>query len=160
MREGDALPLLIMKKIVIANKGAAEVGKSASIMALYNLMIEKGYKKLSWQSLNAGRDVTAVFEINDVLVGLESEGDPGDSMKNCIDDLIKDNCQVIVTACRTKDTSFEIVNTRLRDAGYDIVWVGHDKCDDKSNTAFMERLNALYAQHILDLVVNVIDGKI
>lgn len=149
-----------MRKIVIANKGAANVGKSTSVMALYKLMNDKGYKELYTKSLNAGEDVSAIFEINDVLVGLESEGDPGESMTNCIEHLIAQKCQIIVTACRTRKLSFEVVNTRLRGAGYDIVWVNHDKCDDKSNTVFMEGLNALYARHILDLILNVIDGKI
>ena len=150
----------IMNKLVIANKGAAEVGKSSSIMTLYRLMVEEGYKLLSHTIGNAGRDVEAIFEIKGSLVGLESEGDPGESMNNCINKFIEHDCWIIVTACRTKRDSFEVVNTRLRSAGYDIVWVSHDKYDDKNDVTFIERLNTLYAHHMLKLILNRIDSKI
>ena len=72
-----------MNKLVIANRGAGGIGKSTSVKAVYYLLKSKGYQLISetWQYEEEIGDIKAIFDINGVKVGIESQGDPGYDME-------------------------------------------------------------------------------
>jgi len=92
----------MMNKLVIANRGAGYIGKSSSVRSVYQLLKDNGHKLLveEWQ----GKDIKAIFEINGVKVGIESQGDPDSQMEPTMEAFVDAGCEIIVTACRTNLT--------------------------------------------------------
>ena len=62
-----------MQKLVIANRGSKEQGKTSSIREVFNILDAKYPTNVY---IDYG-DIMATIQIGDVLVGLESQGDPG-----------------------------------------------------------------------------------
>lgn len=144
-----------MRKLVIANRGIGQIGKSASILAVYHLLKETGYKTIleEWQYEYENGDIKAIFDINGVKVGIESQGDPGCEMETTMEEFVEKGCEIIVAACRTKSYTYETVRTYLGvEKGYDVLWCAHyvypkDKADGTWRT-----LNRAYAEQVLELI--------
>lgn len=100
-----------MKKLVIANRGAGGIGKSSAIKAVYQLIKDKGYKAKEevWQ----GDDIKAIFDINEVKVGISSQGDPNSCMEPNTESFVETGCDIIITACRMKDSTYRKVTDYL-----------------------------------------------
>ena len=62
-------------RTIIAVRGVANQGKSASIKIVYSLLREL-YPAAKIEELNIGVDITVVITIDGVKVGIESQGDP------------------------------------------------------------------------------------
>lgn len=101
-----------MRKLVIANRGVGGIGKSSAIKAVWQLLKDKGYKPdvEVWQR----GDIMAVFDINNVKIGISSQGDPGSCMKENME-LFEDKfeCGIIVTSCRMKGDTYHKVTDYL-----------------------------------------------
>ena len=148
-----------MRELVIANRGAAQIGKSSSIKAVYQLMKDKGHKLLveEWQ----GGDIKAIFEIDGVKVGIESQGDPDSGMEPTMEAFVKENCEIIVTACRTKSFTYEKVTDYLgKENGYEILWAAHYVYRAPNADGIRAILNASYAQQVYQLIQDRINGVI
>lgn len=90
-----------MKKIVFANCGAGNQGKSSSVKEVYHLLNSK-YKAIL---MTGGADIKATIRINGVLVGVESQGDPYSRLFQSLDDFVSMGCDIIVCACRSSGCS-------------------------------------------------------
>ena len=75
-----------MNKIVIVNKGHAAVGKSSSIKQVYEML--KTLYPSAVTDIKKDGDITATIDINGVLVGIESQGDPNSRMFATLPDLV------------------------------------------------------------------------
>lgn len=85
-----------MQKLVIANRGSKEQGKSTSIREVFNILTAKYPTNV----IIDNGDIMATIQIEDVLVGLESQGDPSSRIFNSLKKLVELGCDVIVCACR------------------------------------------------------------
>lgn len=147
-----------MRKLVIANRGAGYIGKSSSIKAVYQLLKEKGHKQLveEWQ----GEDIKAIFEIDGVKVGIESQGDPDSQMEPTMEAFVNTGCEIIVTACRTKSYTYEKVWKYLgEENGYDVLWAAHYVYNPNADET-RALLNARYAQQVYQLIEDRINETI
>ena len=148
-----------MRKLVIANRGAGGIGKSSAIKAVYWLIkkdmgIEPDVEV--WQ----GDDIMAVFDINDVKIGISSQGDPGSCMKENME-LFEDKfeCGIIVTACRMKGDTYHKVTDYLGEKKhYDIIWYGHYVYQVSGAEEIQEIFNQRYAEQVVKLVEERIAG--
>lgn len=148
-----------MKKLVIANRGSGHIGKSSSIKAVYQLMKDKGHKILveEWQ----GGDIKAIFEIDGVKVGIESQGDPDSQMEPTMEVFVDAGCEIIVTACRTKSYTYEKVWKYLgEENGYEILWAAHYVYQAPNADETRALLNARYAQQVYQLIEDHINETI
>ena len=148
-----------MNKLVIANRGAGYIGKSSSVRAVYQLLKDKGHKLLveEWQ----GEDIKAIFEVDGVKVGVESQGDPSSQMGETMEKYVEAGCDIIVTVCRTKSDTYHKVTDYLgEENGYDVLWAAHYVYQapfaDESRTL----LNDRYAQQVYQLIQDRIKGVI
>ncbi|MBL7804371.1 MAG: hypothetical protein JNL02_11590 [Saprospiraceae bacterium] len=99
-----------MKKI-IALQGKGNSGKSSTIRALAELLIQKGarpIKGVNFPEVVIGktgkpRDFWQVFDWNGTQIGITSAGDTYKIIKDRLDDLEVNNSQICVCACRTFD---------------------------------------------------------
>lgn len=147
-----------MKRLVIANKGCSNLGKSASIKKVYELLGSK-YENVFFEP--QGGDVSAIFVIDGYKVGIESQGDPGFDMENTIKFFVNEGCEIIVTACRTKGTTFTTVRDYLgEEEGFDIIWSANDEFRNYSNQSVLDQLNENYAKRVIGIILGRIQGKI
>ncbi|MBQ0088862.1 MAG: hypothetical protein KBT27_05990 [Prevotellaceae bacterium] len=146
-----------MRKLVIVNRGCGGIGKSSAIKAVYQLLKDKGYNpdEEVWQ----GGDIKAIFEIDGVKVGISSQGDPGSCMKDNIEDFVKMECEIIVTACRMKGDTYRKVYYELgEEQDYDIIWYGHYVYQVLEAEEVQENFNKRYAEQVVKLIEERIAG--
>ena len=148
-----------MNKLVIANRGARYIGKSSSVRSVYQLLKDNGHKLLveEWQ----GEDIKAIFDINGVKVGIESQGDPGYDMEKTMEEFVGTNCDIIITSCRTRlDTYHKVTDYLGEENGYDILWAAHYVYQAPEADESRALLNARYAQQVYQLIQDRINGVI
>ena len=146
-----------MRKLVIADRGTGQIGKSSSVKAVYQLIKDEGHKLLveEWQ----GADIKAIFQIDGVKVGIESQGDPSTIMEETMEEFVKTGCDIIVTACRTKWGTYDKVALYLgNDYGYDILWAAHYVYQVAGADETRDLLNARYARQVYQLIQDRING--
>lgn len=149
----------MMNKLVIANRGAGYIGKSSSVRSVYQLLKDNGHKLLveEWQ----GEDIKAIFDINGVKVGIESQGDPGYDMEKTMEEFVGTNCDIIITSCRTRlDTYHKVTDYLGEENGYDILWAAHYVYQAPGADKTRALLNARYAQQVYQLIQDRINGVI
>lgn len=100
-----------MNNLVIANKGKAECGKSSSIKEVFNKLIAIYPQNI----LIEDGDIKATITIRNVLVGIESQGDPNSRMMQSMNDFVSMGCQIIVTARRTSGETYSKIMERIND---------------------------------------------
>lgn len=148
-----------MRKLVIANRGAGGIGKSSAIKAVWQLLKKNGNKPVVevWQ----GDDIMAVFDINNVKVGISSQGDPDSCMEKNMENFVNDyDCGIIVTACRMKsDTYHKVIDFLGEDNDYDIIWYGHYVYQVSGAEEVQENFNQRYAEQVVKLIEERIVGK-
>ena len=149
----------MINKLVIANRGAGYIGKSSSVRSVYQLLKDNGHKLLveEWQ----GEDIKAIFDINGVKVGIESQGDPGYDMEKTMEEFVGTNCDIIITSCRTRlDTYHKVIDYLGEENGYDILWAAHYVYQAPGADKTRALLNARYAQQVYQLIQDRINGVI
>ena len=62
-----------------------------------------------------GVDLPVVMTIDDLKVGMESQGDPNSRLFNSLDHFVKIGCKVIVCATRSRGATLEAVNSLAGD---------------------------------------------
>lgn len=92
----------MVEPTIIANMGEGNVGKTESIIMVYEkLMNVKENRK----------DICEVIEINKVKVGIASDGDSQEIVRNNLNELaLKEKCQIILIACRNNHDSVVLLN--------------------------------------------------
>lgn len=149
-----------MNPLVIADSGRSAIGKTPAIKAVYFLLKAKGYKLLDelWQYV-PGADIRAIFNVNGVKVGVESQGDPGCEMESTMVFFVESGCEIIVTACRTKGSTYDKVKDYLgRDNGFDILWLTHNIYYGEKADEVRAKFNKKYAQYVVRLIEERIVG--
>ena len=142
-----------MNKLVIANKGIRSQGKSSSIKKVFDKLQSKypngviTYKK--------GKEIKAILIINNIKIGIESEGDPFSRIFESIDEFVKENCDIIVVACRTRGETYDKVKS-LENEGYEIKWLSNERSTDKSKH---DELNDQYAEKIFNMIEDIVNNK-
>ena len=152
-----------MKRLVIADRGCSDLGKSAAVKCVYYLLKSEGYRLEleKWQYREEYGDIKAIFNFDGVKVGIESQGDPGYDMESTIDEFVEKGCEIIVTACRTKGSTFVKVRDYLgKELGFDIVWSAHDVYPGQKDIKILNNLNHNYAQRVKGIIEGRIRGDL
>lgn len=118
-------------KIVIANSKQAQLGKSTSIRYVFELLSKRYNHRVlrPVTGYDPTQDVEAIIEIPQsdghiVNVGIESQGDPfyqQPQIKESIEHFLKEDCEIILVACRTKGATIAEVG-KLRNIGWQAIW--------------------------------------
>ena len=98
-------------KQVIGLYGTANAGKSTTLRKLYELLT-KAYPAAHIEIIHPfGVDFTVIIEIDGVLIGIESQGDPGSRLAVSIELFKKRGCVIIVCTTRTRGGTVAIVES-------------------------------------------------
>lgn len=141
-----------MNNLVIANNGKAQSGKSSSIKEVFNKLIAT----YPYKVLIKDGDIKAIITIGNVLVGIESQGDPNSRMMQSMNDFVSMGCQIIVAACRTSGETYNKIIELDQINGYDIIWASNDKTS--ISQCHRDILNKKYAERVIDLIMGRING--
>ena len=145
-----------MQNLVIANSGSGNKGKSSSVKEVYKLLAARYPNNISIIYPLTSGDVKAIIGVNNVLVGIESQGDPNSRLLDSLTDFRKAGCEIIVAACRLYGETADAIDG-MHKYGYQVIWTSNDKnWDDDS---IVEYLNIEYAEHIIQLIEDRIANK-
>ena len=111
----------MIKPTIIANYGDGELGKSQSILMVYEKLRKVADSEPEYlrQPENFSGDICAIVTINNVKVGIVSHGDVISTIKDCIDKLISRKCIIILASCRNNYKSICFLKNYY-DEGYRI----------------------------------------
>ena len=136
-----------MNKIVIANSGHGKQGKSTSIKALFKVLSDKYPDGID--IIKNHVDILATIRIGDILVGIESQGDPNSRMFDSLTRLREMGCNIIICACRTSGATIDKVKSLHTEYGYDLIFVSNPRTDN-------EKLHSLCNELYVDTVMKII----
>lgn len=142
-----------MSKTIICLYAPANCGKTQTIRSLF---LKLGGKK---NVLNKSYDIVADVNFGNKKIGFASQGDPGSNQKEDIEQLAIINCEIIVTASRTKGGTVDNVSEIANNYGYTVVWVSpfyfYDAKDatDDLFLYFAERNADNLAKYIIDELI-------
>lgn len=144
-----------MNKLIIANYGSANKGKSSTIKEVFKLLSLRYPENVTiYYPLESG-DVKAIVEVQGVLIGIESQGDPNSRLRQSLNDFKEANCQIIVASCRTFGDTANAID-EMHQYGYQVIWTSNDKNWDEDE--IVDYLNIQFAKHIVNLVKDRIEG--
>ena len=146
----------MMRKLVIANTGTGNRGKSTSIKEVYKLVTTRYPENIRIIHPLVSGDVKAIVEVQGVLVGIESQGDPKSRIFDSLEDFHAAGCGIIVIACRTHGDTFNAVDG-MHQCGYQVIWTANDKNWDEDSV--VDYLNSKYAEHVVRLIEDRINNK-
>lgn len=127
-----------MNKEIILLSSPTNTGKTTSIVKLYEDVIKK--HKISPISYTV--DVRVSFKINGKIIGFCSNGDNDWHVKKNIDFFKKHNCEICITACRTKGvTKNKIIDWGIKNS-FSISFVDYISCID-INHANEQKVNMM-----------------
>lgn len=163
----------MIKKTVIANKGLAEQGKSASIK-LVTEEILKNFKNATYQAyivdikqktitkseLSYKGDITVLIEIDGIKIGVESQGDPQSRIFYSLPFFVQNECDIVLCACRNRgDTVWEV--EKLHDNNnYDIIWTTNPRSWQKRSDEQCDFMNKLFIDQTIKLIEGIISQKL
>lgn len=140
---------------IIAIWNTAGKGKSSTILELANLLI-KNYPNynLIYSSKdvnNLSIDFRLIIEINNKVIALESQGDPGTKLEIRLNQIIKNHTpNLIFCTCRTRGETVNAINNTVKNHGFDKVWTS---TYDMNHS--YQQVNKLKARYLIDLSVNL-----
>lgn len=146
-----------MKKTVIANWGIAYQGKSTTVKKVAQHIL-KNYPTAILEPvvIDFSIDIRVVMTVGEIKIGIESQGDPGSRLFESLKDFVELSCDIIICSTRTSGKTVQAVNDLYSNHGYDNVWVTNYRSNEKNQ----DLLNDLAAQHIFELVQDIINGKV
>ena len=144
-----------MKKVVFANWGTAQQGKSSTIKKVAAKILNFYPSAVTNPStIDFSADIEVVITIGKIRIGVESQGDPNSRLLKSLENFVKLNCDIIICSTRTSGLTANAVNELYSKHGYDNVWVTNYRSNQKDK----DKLNDISAKHIFDLVQNAITG--
>lgn len=101
-------------------------------------------------TITATGDFRLVVEINGIIIGVESQGDPNTNLQNRLIDLADNfHCGIILCSSRTRGDTVSAVNNLANTRGFQTIWTSTYQI---ANTANHNLVNKLKAKHLLDLL--------
>jgi hypothetical protein len=146
-----------MKKIVFANWGHAQQGKSDTVKRIaQEIIIAYPTAITEPVIIDYSADIQVTITIGEIKIGIESQGDPNSRLFKSLKKFSSDNCDIIVCSTRTSGATVDAVETLHASHGYDIVWFTNHRSYEKNQTI----LNDISAKHIFGLLQQVIAGTL
>ncbi|HKY28772.1 MAG TPA: hypothetical protein VJM12_12605 [Pyrinomonadaceae bacterium] len=105
-------------RIVFALRGKSKLGKSPTIRTVVEMLTEKCPDASIEHNHTTKRDVRLVLTINNLKIGVESQGGP--NLKESLDLFVRIGCDVIICATKTSGATVDAVNALQ---GFDVHWL-------------------------------------
>lgn len=142
-----------MQKTIFVLQGKSSVGKTTTIKKIYNLLINE----LSAERVNANsevlnkNDIRVILKIDNVYIGIGSEGDPGSELDKNLEIFVKNQCQIIICACRTRGRTVDWINKYSNE--FKIEWIRKNPSNNQDES------NEKYAKEVVKRISSLINVK-
>lgn len=143
-----------MQKKLIAISGTAGTGKSPSVRAIVN-NIQTYFPQATIEILIPDGDIKVLVKIGEIIVGIESQGDPNSRLQESLLYFNEQNCDIIICASRTSGMTVDWIDNMFSKYNYEIIWTSNYFSNELSS----EFLNNIFAESILQLIKKLIDTK-
>lgn len=142
-----------MNRTIIAIWGNADTGKSSTIKNVYEL-IKKNHKSVTvlYEGPKSTFDITKIIKINEVKIGIESQGDPNSNLFSSLKLFYDEKCEIIICATRTKGNTVNEVMKYERQFKYDVIWLSNLFSSQKE----IKYLNNRSAEFIYTLILDIL----
>lgn len=145
-----------MKKTVFANWGHARQGKSDTIKRIAQIILDNYPNATTDISpIDYSADITVIVSVDNLKIGIESQGDPDSHLPDSLKKFSADNCDIIICATRTSGGTVWAV--QKLSPMYEIIWVTNHRYDKETDS---EKLNQFSARQIFNLIQERIENKI
>jgi hypothetical protein len=140
---------------IIAVWNAGRKGKSSTLLALANLLINRfSVHKIIYSSKDVTKlsiDFTLVIEIKGKIIAIESQGDPGTKLEKRLHQIVnKYKPNYIFCTCRTRGETVHAVQNIADNFDYDTIWSSTYQVARSENIA-----NLAKSEHLLDLITKL-----
>lgn len=144
----------MIQNTVIANRGIEGQGKSETIKLLRNEIKRRFPSHIEHVLLDDG-DIKCILEINNIIIGIESQGDPKSRQGQSLIDFVNYGCNIIICTCRTSgETEINVYDTINH--GYRLIMVTNYRSYQISHT----QLNQISASHHYQIINDIINGTL
>lgn len=110
-------------KNVFALWGPSNTGKSQTIRTVIEMIAAKHPSVKIEQNYTTKVDARVVLTINDLKIGIESQGNPNSRLiKESLDLFVRIGCDVIICSTRTSGATKDAVDA-LQSQGFDVHWL-------------------------------------
>ena len=142
-----------MKPTIIALKGKANCGKTKTLTRVLAMLKNQPNAKIEEEKKLGDFDSFAIIIIGKVKVGITTEGDPGGLLEINIDIFIKAGCQVIICACRTRQSTRDVISKF--EASLDVILICQTYDHDQSESKQLN-IQETKVQEILETALQII----
>ena len=143
-------------KTIIVVQGRANLGKSSAIVATYYALANGFPPRAHIDNPNPDVNAKPVDIYEELLcygkrVGINSEGDPNSDLLGRLKEHAKHECDVILTASRTRDSTVHDIEKIAKKFEYEIIWTSHYYTDSEE-ASVRKSANWLFAQSMVDTI--------
>ncbi|MFC5045767.1 hypothetical protein ACFSTE_19620 [Aquimarina hainanensis] len=142
------------QKTILTIWNTGEKGKTESLRQFSNLLLTTFPTYIPIypipSNIPISNDFRLVIEIEGVIIGIESQGDPNTNLHDRLVGLVTTyNCDIIICASRTRGKTVAAVQNIRNTYGFQVIWTSTYQIDDRTQ---YELINRLKGKHILDLL--------
>lgn len=148
-----------MKNTVIAIWGHGGQGKSQTVRGIYKELVNNHgavVTNLVQSKLPQNGDVKVVLSIGNVIIGIESQGDPKSRVLVSVPEFARIGCNVIICATRTSGETVKTVRDTANNNGYRLIW----STNHRSNNVNQQQLNQMSVNQLTHMVMGIINGVV
>ncbi|MFL3663341.1 MAG: hypothetical protein ACJ04Q_05010 [Flavobacteriales bacterium] len=147
-----------MNKTIIAVHGRASEGKSSTIKEVFRQIIEDFPHTRVDRKVNFKGDILVIITINNIKIGIESQGDPNSRMINedTLRKLTEEKCQIILCATRTSGKTVKKVDTIANEFNYHTIWLSSYWSPSLNHNVLNKKAAANIIELIKSLMINQI----
>lgn len=111
-------------KYILGVFGVARRGKSETLLLLIdNFRNNKLYSEIYFSASSGSEgDRIAIYEKNGFRIGITTIGDYPAEVEKEVTKLVESQCDIIITATRTKGGTTEVVNSIAKQYNYEKIW--------------------------------------
>ena len=149
---------IILTKIIVF-QGKSNIGKTTVITKLYQKLCST-YKRVAYYVENHDGDFSAIFNINNHIIGITSIGDREKDLLHPFDFFEYYNCELILVCCHKKhgkDKSKKIIEEKAISYKTSIIWYTKaylEQWNNKYNAgAEIDAINDIQAKVLLEEIL-------
>lgn len=150
-------------KYIIAVRHTGQKGKSSTIKSIADSLLETypRCKRIFPDPfiLPRTKDFRIILGIRKIIVGLESQGDPGTQLLKRLRQVAKFDCDIIYCTCRSSGQTVWDIEKVAKEFSYKIIWTSPYIVDDETDSSILEErrtiINDLKGVHLHDLIVQL-----
>lgn len=149
-------------KTIISIWHSGGKGKTSTVREIATILLDRPNIRIihpeAFTADDLRGDFSIVIEINNIKIGLESQGDPGTDLRSRLEKLTSKEaiprieCDLIFCTTRTRGETVRDVNFIADQFSYEVIWTSTYQI---SNEQLRADLNLLKARHLIDLVENL-----